>query len=242
MSNQKLNSQEPDLQKLDLQELNPQDIKVISFDLDNTLYDNTPVISRAEKQSQEYLTLEFGKQNKIYDVNVFKEIRKKLFESNHIAFDNLTHLRQECLRELCIGLENRDLIIQKATDIFIDLRQQASIPEEIVSMIKSLSKNYILVSITNGNCDANNLTIGKYFKKNYSPQQGHRAKPHTEMFEKVIDDFQIDANQLLHVGDEEKSDGLGAKNAGCHFYLIKPFEKLKDLQESISPFLTSLDL
>lgn len=215
-------------------------IKVISFDLDNTLYDNTPVIKKAEKASQEYLTAEFKKQNRVYDVNVFREVRRKLFESNDIAFDNLTHLRQECLRQVCTELKNSDSIIQHASDIFINLRQQASIPDKIVSMITKLSVHYTLVSITNGNCDAKNLSIGQYFQKSYSPQQGLRAKPHAEMYQKTINDFQIDTEQLLHVGDEEQSDGIGALNAGCQFYLMKPFTDPKNTSKIIDSFLAKM--
>jgi len=220
--------------------LNTKKIKVISFDLDNTLYDNSPVIARAEIKSQGYLALEFKKQNKKYDVNIFKEIRQTLFESNDIAFDNLTYLREECLRQVCSALQNSESIVQQATAIFIDLRQQASIPKEIIGMIENLSKHYTLVSITNGNCDASNLAIGKYFDKNYSPQQGHRAKPHTAMYQKVLDDFQIDAEQLLHIGDEEKSDGLGAKNIGCQFHLFQPFINSEFIQESIDNLIFTL--
>lgn len=220
--------------------LNKKKIKVISFDLDNTLYDNAPVIARAELKSQEYLALEFKKQNQNYDVNVYKEIRQTLFESNDIAFDNLTHLREECLRRVCSALQNAESIVQHASEIFIKLRQQASIPKEIIGMIKDLSERYTLVSITNGNCDASNLAVGEYFDQNYSPQQGHRAKPHIAMYQKVLDDFQIDAEQLLHIGDEAKSDGLGAKNIGCQFYLFQPFINSSCLLSSIENMTLSL--
>jgi len=220
--------------------LNTKKIKVISFDLDNTLYDNSPVIAQAEKRSQEYLALEFRKQNQNYDINVFKKIRQTLFESKDISFDNLTYLREECLRRVCSVLQNSESIVQQATAIFINLRQQANIPKEITGMVKDLSERYILVSITNGNCDANNLTVGKYFDKHYSPQQGHRAKPHIAMYQTVLDDFQICADQLLHIGDEEESDGLGAKNIGCQFYLFQPFMNPECLQGSVDNFINTI--
>jgi len=215
-------------------------IKVISFDLDNTLYDNQPVIKLAEKISQEYLMSEFKKQNKEFNVELLVETRKKLFKHKNVAYDNLTFLRQECLRHVCAALSNSESIVQRATEIFIELRQQASIPEEIVSMIKRLSKGYTLVSITNGNCDANNLVIGQYFDKNYSPQQGYRAKPHMAMYQKVMEDYQITPQQLLHVGDEEKTDGLGAGNTGCQFYLLKPFASSEGFNNIIKDFLLFL--
>ena len=205
--------------------INLEKIKVISFDLDNTLYDNSPVIKKAEKQSQQYLSKEFVKQDKIFDVDQFISVRKSLIKNNNIAFDNLTYLRQECLKQVCMNLQNSAHIVKKATEIFIDLRQEAEIPLEINYMIEEFSKRFILVSMTNGNCDAENLSVGKYFKKNYSPQQGYRAKPHTEMYKKVISDFEIKPEELLHIGDEEKSDGMGASQAGCYFYLFTPFEE-----------------
>ena len=215
-------------------------IKVISFDLDNTLYDNTPVIKKAEKESQQYLSKEFSKQNKIFDVNQYISVRKELIRSNNVAFDNLTYLRQECLTQVCIKLQNSELIIEKATKIFIDLRQEAKIPVEINKMIEKLSKCFILVSMTNGNCDAKNLSVGQYFDKNYSPQQGYRAKPHAEMYEKVMTDFNIKAEEILHVGDEGNTDGLGANNAGCQFLEFRPFEK--NITNSVNKFIAFFSL
>lgn len=215
-------------------------IRVISFDLDNTLYDNQPVIKLAEEESQKYLKSEFLKQNKNFNFELFVSTRKRLFESKNIAYDNLTLLRQDCLRYVCAELENSESIVKKATEIFLQYRQRATIPNEITCMLEKLSSRYTLVSVTNGNCDASNLVVGKYFSKNYSPQLGHRAKPHIEMYNEVIKDHKIQAEQLLHVGDEEQTDGLGATKAGCQFYLLTPFSSPQGLNSSIDSFLHSL--
>lgn len=219
--------------------INIERIKVVSFDLDNTLYDNSPVIKKAEKASQKYLAKEFEKQNKIFDVNQYISVRKELIKNNDIAFDNLTYLRQECLKQVCAELHDSSQVVQKATEIFISFRQKAKTPKKINHMIKKLSERFILVSITNGNCDANNLTIGKYFKKNYSPQQGYRAKPNIEMFEKVKSDFELNPGELLHIGDEERTDGLGATNASCQFFLFTPFKT--GVYQTVDNFIALLE-
>ena len=163
-----------------------------------------------------------------------------MVETDNVEFDNLTLLRQECLRQVCTGLHNSEFIVKKATEIFIQLRQEASIPNKIERMIYLLSKKFQLVSITNGNCDANNLSIGQNFTKNYSPEHGYRAKPHAEMFETVFRDFNINPSELLHVGDERKSDELGAINADCQFYLLAPFLNESKLDTAVDDFISIL--
>ena len=43
--------------------------KVLSFDLDNALYDNQPVITHAEQCSSDYLHAEFEKQGKSFKLS-----------------------------------------------------------------------------------------------------------------------------------------------------------------------------
>ena len=221
-------------------------IKIISFDLDNTLYDNWPVIQLAEEKSQKYLQSEFEKQRRKYDHQFFTQIRKELLESEIASnsnyrspFDDLSLLRKKVLEKCCEELNNSDVITEKAFDIFIDYRSQVTIDKTITTMLEELSNYYLLVSLTNGNCNAEKLSISNYFRNNYSPVQGYRAKPHPEMLNEMMNDFNVAPEQVLHVGDQIDTDGEAAKLAGCGFYLLDPF-KSKDVVQSCQVFSQKL--
>ena len=203
-------------------------IKLISFDLDNTLYDNQPVINLADQKSKEFLSQEFSKQNKKFDYSKLKKIKYELVVSqqkttNSFHYDNLSRLREDALLIFCNELDDGSNTAQKALDIFLNYRSKVEIDQEIKELLISLSKKYQLVSVTNGNCDAKKLSIGDLFLKNYSPVEGFRAKPHPQMLNQILIDFNLKPEQVLHLGDREDSDGLAAKKAGCHYYQIDPF-------------------
>jgi len=222
-------------------------IKLVSFDLDNTLYDNVPVISFAEQQSRNYLKAEFKKQNRVFDHQLFVDYRNQLVSSEKnlrddqpSQYENLSYLRQQVLLHFCEKLENSLEIANQAFELFIKYRNIITIETHISVLLKQLEKKYILVSVTNGNCEVNKLSIGNLFKENYSPLTGYRAKPHPQMLNQIIKDFNLEASQVIHIGDRDDSDGLAAKQAGCLYYRFEPFiggrldiEKCKELVRNI---------
>ena len=198
-------------------------IKLISFDLDNTLYDNAPVIQLAEQKSKEYLATEFKKQNQVFEYQSFTEYRnqlvlseKNLGDDQPSKYENLSNLRQHVLVRFCNKLENGLTIATKAFELFIDYRNKIVIEAKVSELLKRISKQYIIVSVTNGNCDANLLSIGEIFQKNYSPVAGYRAKPNPQMLNQIFEDFDLNPSQVLHIGDRDDSDGQAARSADCH--------------------------
>jgi putative hydrolase of the HAD superfamily len=219
-------------------------VKLISFDLDNTLYDNRPVIAQAEKQSTRYLTSAFKAQNRQFDFSDFSAIRQELLEQadKGSLYDDLTRLRKDVLRQVCASLDNADIVIEQALAIFLNHRSQVQIPQPIHRMLETLAKNYKVVSVTNGNCKAELLSCSSVFSQNYSPVLGFRAKPHPEMLHQVKQDFSLSTEQILHIGDSETSDGEAARAAGCHFHYMSPFAEQKEDYSAVSELMQKLGL
>lgn len=219
-------------------------VKLISFDLDNTLYDNRPVIALAEQQSTRYLTSEFKAQNQLFDFSEFSAVRQELIEQtdNGSLYDDLTRLRKDVLSRVCASLDNADVIIEQALAIFLNHRSQVEIPQPINRMLEILAKNYKVVTVTNGNCKAELLSCSSVFSQNYSPVHGFRAKPHPEMLHQVKEDFSLSTEQILHIGDSETSDGGAARAAGCHFHYMSPFAAQEEDYSSVNQLMKKLNL
>ena len=130
-------------------------IKAISFDLDDTLYDNVPIIEKAEAWYQQMLAEHpffVGK-----ELPSHEQLKQKLWKANHAIIDDVTKCRRRILylRFLSAGLESEDaeinaeLMLQK----FIEIRSELMVPDESIKLLKHLKKKYPLVAITNGNVD-----------------------------------------------------------------------------------------
>jgi len=215
-------------------------IKVISCDLDDALYDNQPVLAHAEQICINYLETEFQKQSCSFDPDEFRAIRKKLLASDDIQLENMNVFRRKALTEFCQPLANRETIVDLALQRFLHARSLATIEPDIKTMLETLSSKFILVSITNGNCDPNRLSIGSFFDRNYSPLDGFRAKPHPQMLQQVLRDYAIQPKQLLHIGDALDKDGVAAEAAGAHFIQFAPFLNGQSVKKVVNFLLKQL--
>ena len=74
------------------------EIKLITFDLDDTLWDNMPIITRAEIDTRKYIEERVGK-IEWGDLNDFLNLREELIkEDPSIAWD-ISKLRKEIFRK-----------------------------------------------------------------------------------------------------------------------------------------------
>ena len=198
-------------------------VRVLSFDLDNTLYDNSPVIKAAEEASQAYLREAFLAQGQVYQRQQWQTLRQQLLNEDPHKYEDLTLLRRACLQRLCESLERADDIIETAFDLFVRARNQIVIPAPIGKLIAFLATRFVLVSLTNGNVNAKSLSVNRFFKAHYSPAMGLRAKPDGQMLKQLLVDFELQPEQLIHIGDLDDSDGAAAKDAKVTWLRFAPF-------------------
>jgi len=206
------------------------DIKAISFDLDDTLYSNKPVMQGIEKKMIAYfsrlpiLNKIMSDQHKVLSTQFWSHFRQQAI----LEQPNLTHdvvkirLVTYQLGFLSLGLAN-DLAkkeAQSALEYFIELRSDFAVPEESKKLLANLSEKYTLIAISNGNVDTKALGISQYFQHIY--HAGWQAngellkqKPASDMFVLACQTLAIEPSQLLHIGDCGYSDIQGALRAGC---------------------------
>ncbi|MGX5200350.1 HAD-IA family hydrolase [Aliikangiella sp. IMCC44632] len=199
-------------------------IKLLSFDLDNALYDNTPVLQGAEKACRDYLQQQFAQENILFEYAKFEKIKLNMAKQANAAFDDLTALRLAALTEFCQVLSDPKKYANNALRQFLKKRQPQKFEQCILNMLAELAKQYQLVSVSNGNCQIEKTQLQQYFAKHYSPSSGFRAKPHPQMLSQVAKDFNLSPAQICHIGDSLLADRQCAQNAGTRFYYFSPFE------------------
>lgn len=64
------------------------------------------------------------------------------------------------------------------------------------------------------------LALRHYFDFVLASQEVKLAKPDREIFERAMIVGKVDADSILHIGDNEQNDYWGARNAGCHSLLL----------------------
>jgi putative hydrolase of the HAD superfamily len=205
-------------------------IKAISFDLDDTLYSNKPVMLVIEKKMIAYfanlsvINNKTSDQCKKLDYYFWTPYRQQaILKQPDLAHDVVrVRLVTYRLGFIDLGLSDRDAEqeAQAALDYFIALRSDFLVPESSKILLENLSEHYPIVAISNGNVDTKVLGISHYFQYVYHAGwqvDGRllKQKPASDMFDLACQQLNIEASQLLHVGDCGRADIQGALQAGC---------------------------
>ena len=141
-------------------------IKLITFDLDDTLWDNMPTITKAEIETRKYIEERVGK-IEWGDLNDFLNLREELIKEDPVIAWDISKLRKEIFRKKLAHVKPqslRDEIVEEAFTIFIDKRHEIQLFEGVENALDELSNKYTLGVLTNGNADVYRFDFGKYFK------------------------------------------------------------------------------
>ena len=192
-------------------------IKLITFDLDDTLWDNRPTIMKAEIDTRKWIDDKVG-EVEWGDFNDFLNLREDLIKEDKTIEWDISKLRKEIFKKkLChITPKNfRDEIVDKAFEIFIAKRHEIKLFDGVKESLYNLSKKYTLGVLTNGNADIYKFDIGKYFKFSISSLEAKNSKPNRAHFDMAVSKVNdISFNNILHIGDHQINDILCAHNLG----------------------------
>ena len=159
-------------------------IKVIGFDLDDTLWDVRPVIKSAEKKLSDWVLSKIPEVR--YGLAEIKQAREKiLFKDPAIGFQ-FTKMRKAILKEIFEShLKDPRLaekLSQEGIEIFLKARSQVELFPGVERTLETLADQYKLGVITNGNADIRSMKISKYFSFTISAEEVGAPKPREEIF------------------------------------------------------------
>lgn len=226
------------------------EIKAISFDLDDTLYSNKPLMLTIDKKMVNYfanlavIKKKTSSQPKVLDRYFWFPFRKQALLQQPNLVNDVVKVRLVTYRLGFISLGLTENIAeqhaQAALEYFILLRSDFIVPEQSVKLLAALSKKYPLIAISNGNVDTRALGISHYFQHIYhagwqSDGTLLKQKPASDMFDLACQQLAIKPSQLLHVGDCGRADIKGALLAGCQAVWLSLYDVGKPI--SLLPHL-----
>ncbi len=191
-------------------------IKAITFDLDDTLWDNRPVLYAAEQTLFNWLVDNYPRIGDIHDVVSFRQMRLNLAREREDLRHHMTRLRLESLRLLAEMAGYDHSLVKPAFEVFIEARHAITLYEDVIPALEKLREDgFLLGALTNGNANVKRLGLDHLFDFSFSAEDAQAAKPDPTMFHMVLEQAGINADQLAHVGDEAETDIYGALNAGA---------------------------
>lgn len=212
-------------------------IKAITFDLDDTLYDNHPVIDKTEEEVLRFVR-EYDARFNHFDNSDLYTFRHIVAEQDPEVCHDITRWRWLSAKMMfCHYGYNKDEALKGADDImahFTYWRNQITIPESTHETLALLAKKVPLVAITNGNAQPEACGLGDYFQFVLKAGPDGRSKPFCDMYRLAAQRLDIAPQAILHVGDNLITDVEGAIKSGMQACWIntgnKTLMKEKDVR------------
>ena len=200
-------------------------IRLITFDLDDTLWDVQPVLHSAELTLREWLA-RHTPDLKDFSVEALGAIRRNLLEAQPELRHRISELRR---RILCHALgeagyppnEARELA-EAAFQVFLEARHAVQLFPEVHPTLELLANHYTLGVLTNGNADVRRLGLADYFEFTLCAEELGIGKPDPRPFNEALQRAGVAAEHAVHIGDHPSDDIGGAQRAGMRAIWFNP--------------------
>lgn len=200
-------------------------ISALTFDLDDTLYDNRPVILRTEQESLAFVQNYHPALKAIQNKRV-PEAASVLRETEPEIYHDVTEWRRRAVEQAMLnaGLSAQDAAMgaEAAMENFAKWRSRIDVPQETHDTLAKLAEKWPLVAITNGNAQPELFGLGNYFQFVLRAGPHGRSKPFNDMYHLAAEKLDLPLGEILHVGDDLTTDVAGAIRCGMQACWIKP--------------------
>jgi HAD superfamily hydrolase (TIGR01509 family) len=203
-------------------------IKVITFDLDDTLWAINPVIDKANQRMLEWMNIHAPKFSQTYDNQGIDELRDEVIaDSPHLKHD-LSQIRVALIQlglSRC-GYDLAETLAQQAFTVYFTARNDVELFAGTQTQLSALKKKYQIGALTNGNADLAQVGIDHLFDFYFNSAQIGVSKPHPQFFATALEHTGLSAEAFIHIGDHPEHDIAGAQAAGMRTIWMNPEQRI----------------
>lgn len=189
-------------------------VRAICFDLDNTLWDVWPVIMRAEQRMYDFLAQRYPRVVASMTLEMMRTAREQTAAAHPQMRHDFTFLRKQTLRDHAREFGYAEAMVEEAFDAFIQARNEVDLYDDVLPALEQLRGRYRLFTASNGNADLARIGLAHFFERTVAARHVGALKPDPAIFHKVIEGTDLQAPEVVYVGDDPHLDVEGARGAG----------------------------
>ncbi|SPT69262.1 flavin mononucleotide phosphatase [Anaerobiospirillum thomasii] len=194
-------------------------LKALSFDLDDTVYDNVPAIHKAEVDFCLYLQQKYDLPAFTASQSFWAESKAQVLKLDRSLEGDVTLCRAKALQhgflKLGVPLSSFDEALELVNHFIFMRSSNIKVDIDVIELLRRLKERYVLVAISNGNVDTRILQLDEIFEFDLRPKHGQwRQKPYSDLFDEFLQRYKLKPSEVLHVGDDPVTDVLGSVQAG----------------------------
>ena len=193
-------------------------IKLITLDLDHTLWDTDPVLNAAEAAVFEWIAEHSPATLSLYTPEKMAEYKAQLAASYPELRDKVSALRIQTLVRVFMQSGNdrqrAETMANEAFQVFYEARSQLPLFDGVAEVMKQLKEDYLVMAVTNGNADLKIAGHDHLFDDLFNPDQHGAAKPAPDLFQLALAKAGAEAHEAIHIGDHPDQDIAAAQQLG----------------------------
>lgn len=200
-------------------------IRLITFDLDDTLWSVKPVIIAADTTLRAWLA-DHAARLEALTVERLQQLRAEVVQLQPHLDRQVSELRYQVLRRALLQsgyapIEAQE-IAEQAFQVFLAARQNVELFSDVLPTLEQLRREYMLGALSNGNADVRRVGLGEYFSFALNADMLGMAKPEPQVFLTALARAQVPAAQSVHIGDHPQDDVFGAQQVGMRTVWFNP--------------------
>jgi putative hydrolase of the HAD superfamily len=188
--------------------------RVISLDLDDTLWPVAPVIAAAERILFSWLQASYPQTVHGHSIESMRSLRARIAAQFPERSHDLTFLRRHALAAQFGAAGYAESLADEALEVFLAERNRVEIYADVRPSLVRLRARYRLFALSNGNADLQRCGIGDLFDGHVTAIAAGAAKPDARRFAALQRVAGVSAAEVLHIGDDPVADVVGATQAG----------------------------
>ncbi len=211
-------------------------IRLITFDLDNTLWDVDTIIRRAEQDMREWMADNTPRALDHYTADQLQNFRQRAAAEFADQVHDLSFMRIQVLTYVmrAAGYQRNATALAKAAfEVFFEGRNRVEFFPGALETLATLKSRYTLYALTNGNADIARAGLSDYLDEAISAADVGARKPDRRMFAEPLARVGVAPTQAIHIGDHLEDDVAGALDSGMHAIWVN-FDK-SELQPDVRP-------
>jgi putative hydrolase of the HAD superfamily len=185
-------------------------IRLLTFDLDDTLWEFGPLLERAELHTYAWLQRRVPALTERFSPTQLAELRITLARSRPEHAHRISQLRRDTLRQALLDsgtpADEAEALAAEAFAVFLDARSAVAPFAAAETVLERLRRDYTLGAITNGNCRLAPSGLDRYFSFVVYGEELAQAKPHPEPFLLALSMANCEASACIHIGDDVEHD------------------------------------
>lgn len=193
-------------------------IKLLTFDLDHTLWDPTPALVAAEQAMHQWVEDNSPVTARFYPPQAMREYKVQLAAAYPEFRDKVSELRLETLRRIFMQSgHDRDqarTMAAQAFDAFYQARSRLTLFDGVDLALNQLGQEFQIAAVTNGNADLKIAGFDHYFDAHFNADNVGVAKPAPDIFLAALKHAGVTPQETLHIGDHPEQDVAAAAAIG----------------------------